>query len=155
MAASGSAFMRVRIQNLSAQTWPVMGTAEGRHPLMLGNHWLDEGGRCLLADDGRAALPADVPPLEEVELELVIQTLPAPNRYILELDMVHEGVVWFANKGSQTTRLDVLLSEGHAHGASGDRGATGAATVSPGPGEEDTTGAVAAEPCDALREMTA
>src|ERR1041384_8063064 len=59
--------IRVAVRNRGDVTWR---TGSGRRPVRLGNHWRDRAGALLAQDDGRAALPGDVGPGEELELSL-------------------------------------------------------------------------------------
>ena len=63
----------------------------------------------LVNDDGRTQLPRDLGPGEEAELKLHVNAPNAPGEYLLELDMLQEGVSWFGLKGSTTTRLPVRV----------------------------------------------
>ena len=98
--AGSGATVRVRVTNLGAVPWPETPYPEFR--IRLGNHWLDERGRGVVWDDGRAALPAAVAPDEEVEVEVAVRAPDRPGRYKLELDLVQEGVCWFRDKGSES-----------------------------------------------------
>jgi SAM-dependent methyltransferase len=84
------------VRNVSAWTWPA---------LNLGNHWLKETGELLTGDDGRAALPAEMEPGQQVQLSLTVTAPRRPGRYWLELDLVQESVTWFQNMGSETVRI--------------------------------------------------
>jgi SAM-dependent methyltransferase len=100
--------LAVTVTNRSPVLWPVLGPA----PLRLGNHWeAAPGGAVLAYDDGRTNLPADLPPGATAELELVV-TPPATSgrRADLVLDIVEEGVCWFAERGSNATRIPVTVS---------------------------------------------
>ena len=103
--SSSHATVAVSVQNRS----PVLWKCHLRQPIMLGNHWLDEGGQMIRLDDGRAMLPSSVEPGEKVELLLDIKTPPTPGSYTLELDLVQEGVAWFKDKGAQTLQLPVEI----------------------------------------------
>jgi 4-amino-4-deoxy-L-arabinose transferase-like glycosyltransferase len=96
----------VRIRNVSTVTWLARERGGSPHQVSLGNHWLDPSGRTLINDDGRRALLRDLKPGETTDLPLTVNA-PARGRYILELDMLQEGVSWFGLKGSPTVRLPV------------------------------------------------
>src|SRR5205085_2746030 len=61
------------------------------------------------AGGARTALSADLPPGGEVALPLAVTAPGAPGDYVLEIDMVHEGVTFFNEKGSKSLRLPVRV----------------------------------------------
>ena len=99
----------VVVKNESNQPWPARERGGGLYQVSLGNHWLDEGGRTVSNDDGRAALLKELKPGESVTLKLVVNAPPKPGRYLLELDMLQENVSWFGLRGSPTLRLPVRV----------------------------------------------
>jgi SAM-dependent methyltransferase len=86
----------VTVRNASDETW----LQSARHPLQIGNHWLAGDRGAVAYDDGRARLPGRVAPGEEVEIALDITAPSARGRYVLQLDVVQEGVCWFAQTGN-------------------------------------------------------
>ncbi len=94
------------VKNISSETWQAAYISKIR----LGNHWLDENGETLQNDDGRTALLQKLESTESIELPLAIQVPATPGNYLLELDMVQEGVAWFQKKGSQPTRVKVKVN---------------------------------------------
>ena len=105
--AKEPAVVLVRIKNASPVVWLARERGGGTHQVSLGNHWLDPDGKTVINDDGRSALLRDLPPGETVELQLTVNAPPAPGPYLLEIDMVQEGVSWFGLLGSRTLRLPV------------------------------------------------
>ncbi len=102
--------LRVIVTNLSEETWQARERSGGEFQVSLGNHWLDADERAeIIHDDGRAALLADLMPGDSVELKLPVNTPRTPGDYVLELDMLQEGVSWFSLKGSRTARLRVRV----------------------------------------------
>ena len=86
----------VQVLNEGALTWP----SAGDRPVNLTYKWLDEDRHVVVADGLRTPLPHDVEPLEQVALDARVQYPADPGPYILQMDMVHEFVVWFQWKGS-------------------------------------------------------
>jgi len=82
----------VHVQNTGLQTWP----AGGANPVRLGYHWSDGTPLAVLWDGGRAVLPNDVKPGEEQVLTVTVHAPRAEGTFILEWDMVQEGVGWFS-----------------------------------------------------------
>ena len=101
--------VHVVVTNLSDTIWPSGVAAQGRFSINVGNHWLDESGQVFVMDDGRSGLPYDLKPGERAEILLTINAPSKPGNYILEVDGVQENVTWFAAKGNQTLRLDVVV----------------------------------------------
>ncbi len=100
--------MPVRIRNLSSETWPAVGEADGRLSVRLANHWRHRFGWMVRFDDVRAALAEDLGPGGEMLVDLVFDA-PARGVHVIELDMVQEGVTWFGPAGSKTTRVRVKV----------------------------------------------
>lgn len=108
--------VQVRVKNLGDAPWPAYDPVD-RYPVNLGNHWLHITGEMLANDDGRAYLPVTVAPQSAIDLSLSVNPPAKPGRYILELDMVQEGVTWFKDKGSTTARINVRVRHSSPVGA--------------------------------------
>jgi SAM-dependent methyltransferase len=93
--------VEVTITNAGAEGWPADA------PLNLGNHWLSRDGAVVVADDRRVAVPLPLAPGASVTVTFEAPRSTVPGADVLELDLVHEGVAWFAWHGSPTVRLDV------------------------------------------------
>ena len=61
----------------------------------------------LVEDDARLPLPQPIGPGESFEGTLSIRTPAKPGSYVLELDLVQEGVTWFAARGSSIVSVPV------------------------------------------------
>ena len=110
LPAGSEAVVRVGVENLADEPWPTFGMAAARHPIRVGNHWLDEEGRRVVHDDGRAFLPpGELAPGDHVDLPLEVRAPEAPGRYVLEVDLVQEGVSWFVDRGSESARAPVRI----------------------------------------------
>lgn len=100
---SGSeARLHVRVTNASDIAWDQASVGSIR----LGNHWLSPEGAMLIQDDGRSALPPVLHPGESTEIALDV-AVPDTGEHLVELDLVHEGYSWFADRGAETVRLAV------------------------------------------------
>ncbi|MBV8859702.1 MAG: hypothetical protein JOZ02_22405 [Acidobacteria bacterium] len=103
------AVLNLRVRNLGPVAWPALGE-RGMYQVNAGDRWLDREGKRVVNDlDGRTALAADVPPGGEVSLQLPVTAPREPGDYVLEIDMIHEGVTFFFEKGSKTLRLNVKV----------------------------------------------
>ena len=108
MHGGETATVKAKVKNMGTVAWPA-GVPGGKYRVTLGNHWLDKNGNTVVLDDGRADLPHDVKPGEEVELTLPVKAPKAAGDYVLELDMVHEGITWFTAHGSQIAKINIRV----------------------------------------------
>ena len=107
VAAGSPVALTFTVRNTSDHEWsqPRFG------PLALGNHWLDERGELMVAqDDGRAPLLQIVPPGMSWPVLVTIRAPQSPGRYMAEIDLVHEGISWFEHKGSRTVRFPIAVA---------------------------------------------
>jgi hypothetical protein len=101
--------LRVSVTNESDAIWPARERSGGSFQVSAGNHWLDHEGNILINDDGRAALLEDLRPTQATELKLTVNAPKKSGNYLLEIDMLQEGVSWFGLKGSPTIRLPIKV----------------------------------------------
>jgi 4-amino-4-deoxy-L-arabinose transferase-like glycosyltransferase len=109
LRAGKQATVRVVVRNAGDALWLARERGASPFQLSAGNHWLDADGAMVSNDDGRAPLLKDLRPGEETELRLVVNAPRRPGVYLLEIDMLQEGVSWFGLKGSKTLRLPVKV----------------------------------------------
>jgi hypothetical protein len=103
--------LRVRVRNEGSSVWLAQDRTGAPVQVSLGNHWLDSEGKVVINDDGRRPVIEDVRPGQEVEVALTVNAPKSPGEYMIELDMLQEGVSWFALKGSPTVRLKVKVEK--------------------------------------------
>jgi len=104
---------QVTVANLSDQVWKAAAWNATGEVVNLSYHVraLDE---TVLANDGlRTPLPFDVGPERSVSFRARVTLPETPGRYLLEFDLVQEGVGWFAAHGSPSARM---VFEVTAHG---------------------------------------
>ena len=106
MQPSEATTLIVAVQNASAHRWS--STEYGI--LRVGNHWLSgDRHEMLVQDDGRAELPAVMLPGDVHELRLHVAAPNRPRHYTCQVDVAHECVTWFGDRGSPTAQFDVLV----------------------------------------------
>lgn len=113
LAADSVETLRIGVRNEGDTTWPGGPSTIPEQLFSVGNHWLDESGRLLVNDDGRSMLPRPVRPGAEDLLDLTVRAPASPGRYVLEVDLVHENVCWFAAAGSAPTRVPIEITSAH------------------------------------------
>jgi len=75
----------------------------------VGNHWHADG-ILVQHDDGRGALPRTLEPGESAIAELVVRAPDRPGSYELEIDLLQENIIWFAEKSPNSVRCRVIVS---------------------------------------------
>ncbi len=108
-AAAGRG-LRVAVVNTGAAAWRARGEAgTGRGAVRLGSHLLRADETEVAWDFAFAALPHDMAPGERAELTLAIELPAQPGDYVVELDLVLEGIGWFEESGGSTLRLPLAV----------------------------------------------
>lgn len=98
----------LRLQNLGDTCWRhAPPTSHGQ--VNLGVHLYAQDGRLLTWDYLRASLPYDVIPGEQVAMACILTAPEAHGEYRLELDLVAEGVAWFADRGSSPVNIPLTV----------------------------------------------
>jgi len=95
----------LEVENVGDTVWRAMPPTR-RGTVMVGGRLSSEArfhGETL-----RALIPRDVYPKERACLEYKFK-LPGPGRYVVDVDLVDEGICWFAERGSQTLRLEISV----------------------------------------------
>jgi len=105
---TGQVTLHVEVTNVSMFDW-----IQREHGVFsVGDHWFDgAGGRMLTRDDGRTKLPATLRAGETCHLPLTISAPPNAGQYQCEVDVAHEGVLWFHDRGSDIVRFAVRVGE--------------------------------------------
>jgi hypothetical protein len=93
----------VKLENTGSEIWQ----PSERSALYLANRWLDMKGRVINHLDGRAVLNGSLAPGEAVEISLTARAPAKAGRWIVELDMVDEGIAWFKELGSAPAKLQI------------------------------------------------
>ena len=108
MQAGQTYVIPVTLTNNSKIAWP--GRQETwQFQLTVGNRWVTSAGQLVTNIDGRAALAEDLAPGRTVEVPLTVKAPAAPGDYVLQLDVVQEGVAWFGDRGSEVLSLKVKV----------------------------------------------
>ena len=112
MKAGTKESLRVTVKNIGTGVWPSRAPPGSIGLVRVANRWLaGDGTRVVNELDSRAMLPRDLGPGDEAEFTLNITVPEAPGDYVLEVDMVHEGVTWFHQIGSPTLRWNVRVEK--------------------------------------------
>lgn len=87
----------IKVKNTGALTW----NRNGDNPVYLSYHWIDFNSKEMVVFDGkRSIIPEDgVNADNEVVFDSTIISPSKPGEYILQIDLVHEGITWFSSQG--------------------------------------------------------
>ncbi len=107
MKAGMAVRVQVTVRNLGPAAWP--SSDEGRNPVNLSYHWRGVDGEIVVFDGARTSLREEVAPRQSRNLEAAVEPPTEAGVYVLEFDLVQEGVAWFADRGSPTTRVTVTV----------------------------------------------
>jgi len=88
---------KIRVKNTGALSW----NKNGDDPIYLGYHWIDFKNKETVVFDGkRSIIPQDgVNVGDEIVFDLAVISPSEPGEYILQIDLVQEGVTWFSFRG--------------------------------------------------------
>ena len=95
------------VRNLGDVVW--YNYSSQTHTVRLGAHLLSANGDTLQWDFARQSLPVSVNPGEDIYLELITAAPNLRGDFLLELDLVKEGVLWFADESSPTLRIPLAV----------------------------------------------
>ncbi len=100
LAPGERADVPLALTNAGSDTWPASGLPE-LYVVRLSHRWLRASGE-VLADYGalRVDLPGPLPPRQSQRLVATLVAPSAPGDYLVEFDLVHEGVGWFSARGA-------------------------------------------------------
>jgi hypothetical protein len=104
----------LKVKNASDIIWYAVGgektdRSDNKFYIAVGNRWFDKEGKVTSDTEGHHGIPKNLQPGEETETTLQITAPKQPGEYTLSLDMVQEGVTWFADKGSPATKVKVTV----------------------------------------------
>lgn len=104
--------LQLTVRNAGNNVWRSRVPQGWMNIVTLGDRWLTLDGTGVVNEmDSRTALPRDLKPGEQAELTLTVTAPQSEGEYLLEIDMVHEGVTWFYQRGSPTLRWVVKVVE--------------------------------------------
>jgi len=94
----------VKITNKSDAEFPC-----GEGEFGLSYHLLSKGGKMVMFDNARSYFRSPIQPDKSVNIQLPIQVPNMPGHYVVELDLVWEGMLWFKENGNPTATIDLTV----------------------------------------------
>jgi hypothetical protein len=107
--------MPMTVHNLGYVTW----FSSGSQPTHLSYHWYNrDTGQIEIFDGVRTPLPHDVAPGGSATLAALVWPPARPGRFVLQWDLVLEGISWFSSHGDAGLRepIDVVAGKGGGAG---------------------------------------
>jgi hypothetical protein len=99
----------ISIINNGIASIPASGKPDGSLKVFATYHWLRPNGEHAVWDGIRTPLPEDIRSGKSIDIPLTLKAPPAPGPYLLVIDLVQEGALWFAETGSQTAKMNYLI----------------------------------------------
>ena len=93
------------VANLGDSVWPAAAWNATGPVVNLSYHVRAPDDAVLVNDGLRTPLPFDLSPERSVAFRARVALPEKPGRYLLEFDLVQEGVGWFAAHGSPSARI--------------------------------------------------
>jgi SpoIID/LytB domain protein len=98
----------VTVTNTGNLPW----STTGANPVNLSFHIFDATGATVIWDGPRTPLGADILPGGSKTLQVAFTAPPSSGQYTLAIDLVREGIGWFADGGSPPARLPFIVTSG-------------------------------------------
>lgn len=97
--------VRLTIKNTGTMTWIPL----DKNGIDVSYHLMDMNNNIIKSDGERTSLPSAVKSGETVQVDMSITAPEKEGNYKVEIDMVHEGVTWFKQKGSSTLIINLVV----------------------------------------------
>jgi SAM-dependent methyltransferase len=98
----------LRIDNTGTAAW--LSTNIHEYGIVrVGTHLYDRDAKLIAIDHSRHDLPRDVDPGESIDITIEVP-LPADGDFVVGIDLVAEGVIWFEHVGSRTLMVPARRS---------------------------------------------
>lgn len=102
--------VQVGLKNAGSEAWPATGQGE-LYVVRLAHRWLRARDGLVVVDygDHRVELATPLAPGASVSLPDTLQAPAKPGDYLVQFDLVHEGVAWFESRGAAKRVLPVKV----------------------------------------------
>ena len=101
----------ITVHNRSVAGW----ASESQVPVVASYHLhrrspsISGGGTLVTFDNVRTELPGRLDPGADVDVRLRVEAPLEPGDYLVEIDLVHEGMTWFAERGGTTAVVSMRV----------------------------------------------
>jgi len=106
MNMSEQKVINVKVKNNSSNfTWP----STGSNRVNISYHIYDKYGKTVVFDGIRSTIVSNIGPGETRTVPVTISAPANAGNYVIEYDVVQEGVTWFGEKGSTTLKRNIRV----------------------------------------------
>jgi hypothetical protein len=98
MTAGQTRTLDVEVHNAGNEVWP--GGPDRRPQIRVGYRWRDLQGTIAVPDGSHTPIPSELRPGRSTLVSALVIAPSIPGPYVLELDLVNEGVRWFGGEHS-------------------------------------------------------
>lgn len=103
--AASEVHTEIAVRNTGYRRW----SSEGDSPVFVSYRWLSRAGVPIDLEGRRSPLPHALDPGAACRVPIVIETPAIAGRYVLSIDLVHEGVTWFSEAGQLPCRVPFAI----------------------------------------------
>jgi hypothetical protein len=97
------------VENRSPVAWPRTTWTSAGKLLNVSYHWTAGDGSMAVHDGVRTPVRKALGPGESTRMSVTVEAPPRPGAYVLEVDLVQEGVGWFGEHGSPVARTAIRV----------------------------------------------
>jgi len=95
----------IQLKNTGQKAW----SSSAENPCLLSYHLLDDGEQIIQYDNRRFTLPQDILPGQKINFTIDAKSPLQEGEYILEFDLLREGLSWFKDYGSETQKISLTV----------------------------------------------
>jgi hypothetical protein len=108
VSANSNFIVDVEVANAGEVVLPALGKDNtDQFKVGLSYHWRQVDEKVVVWDGAFTPLKKDLKKGDDDKLQLAVKAPPAPGKYILEIDGLQNGALWFAGVGSQSARITI------------------------------------------------
>lgn len=96
-----------KITNIGRSPW----SSHAQEPCFFSYHLLDKKQKMIQYDNRRFLLPDTVNPGDSIDLNITLRIPLKTGSFVLEFDLLREGIAWFKDSGSPTAIIPLEISE--------------------------------------------
>jgi len=81
------------------------------HRISISYHWLNQNNNIVDYNGVRTNLPEAILSNSTISLNMAVVSPDKAGNYVLELDMIQEGITWFSKKDNKTVKIPIVVTD--------------------------------------------